>query len=76
MIASSNLWAFIGHLPLGFHGLFGGVAILGDKVAGIAGEHHIVNFALATRAEFDHFPDIRKMVGNVVARHLAGGFGF
>jgi hypothetical protein len=50
------------------------IAILGDEIAGIAGEHEIVNFTLRALAELDHFVDVNKMIGNHVARDFAGDF--
>lgn len=39
---------------------FGGVAILGNEVASVAGEGNVVNFPDGTTAKRDHFPDIGK----------------
>lgn len=51
------------------------VAVLSDEVAGVAGQHDVVDFALAAGPEIDHFPDIGKMVGNHVAGDFARRFG-
>ena len=55
--------------------LLPGIAILGDKVAGVAGEHDVINLTPGARADFDHFVDVNKMVCGAVAGDLAGGFG-
>jgi hypothetical protein len=47
---------------------------LGDEVAGVAGEHEIVDFTLGAGADFDHFVDVNKMVCRPVSRDFAGGF--
>ncbi len=39
-----------------------GIAILGVELAGITGEHDIVDFSLAARPKGDHFVDVNKMV--------------
>ena len=38
-----------------------GVAILGHKIAGIAGEKDVVNRSLGSFGKIDHFADVRKM---------------
>jgi hypothetical protein len=38
------------------------VAILGNEIAGVTGEHEIFHLALATRSKIDHFPNVGKMV--------------
>ena len=48
------------------------IAVLGDEVAGIASEHEILDFALPAFAQSDHFPDLRKMIGSLMARGFAG----
>ena len=55
--------------------LLGRIAVLGDQVAGIARQSNIVDFPLGTRAEIDHFPDIKKMVLGVVTGGLASSYG-
>jgi len=52
------------------------VAILGDEVAGIPGEHDVFDLALGARTDFDHFVDVNKMVCHSMTRHFAGGFRF
>ena len=39
-----------------------GIAVLRNQVAGIAGQHIIINLALRTFGKFDHFPDAGKMI--------------
>ena len=55
--------------------LLPGVAILGDEVAGVAGEHDVINLTPGAGADFDHFVDVNTMVCGAVAGDLAGGFG-
>jgi hypothetical protein len=55
--------------------LLPGIAIPGDEVAGVAGEHDVINLTPGARADFDHFVDVNKMVCGAVAGDLAGGFG-
>jgi hypothetical protein len=54
---------------------FARVTVLRNQVARIAGEHDVVDFALAAGAQVDHFPDVRKMVVNVMSRDFASCFG-
>lgn len=42
--------------------LFLGIAVHRYKIAGVAGEHEVVNFALATFADGYHFRDLTKMI--------------
>jgi len=60
----------------GDFGLFEGVAILGDQVAGIAGEGNFFDAALGAAADFDYFADIGKMVFPFFARTFVSVFGF
>jgi hypothetical protein len=46
------------------------------QVSEQVGEQDVVDFALAARAQFDHFPDVRKMVVDVMPRDFASRFGF
>ena len=55
--------------------LLSGIAVLGDEVAGIAGEHEIVNLTLAAGAEINHFVDVNKMVLDGMTRDFTGGLG-
>ena len=41
----------------------------------VARQHQVIDLALATRAQIDHFADIGKMVGYGVPRNLARCFG-
>ena len=41
------------------------VPILGDEIAGVAGEYDVVNFTLRTGADLDHFADVSKMIGHL-----------
>ena len=43
------------------------IAVLRDQIAGVTGERQIIDFAARSRADFDHFPDVRKMVHNWVS---------
>ena len=45
---------------------FARIAVLGDKVTSVAGEHEIINFAFAAFAEFDHFRDATKMISRAI----------
>jgi hypothetical protein len=47
----------------------------GVKVAGEASEHELIDLAICPEANFNHFPDIGKMVLHGVTGHLAGGLG-
>lgn len=47
-------------------GLFGGVTVLGDEVAGIAREAVVRNIAFGAFPCWDHFPDFKKMIFYVV----------
>lgn len=47
------------------------VAVLGDQVAGVAGEHEIFDGAFGAAADLDDFRDVTKMILRVVARRFA-----
>ena len=49
--------------------------VLGDEVTGVAGEHEVRHFLLRSFGHLDRFPDVGKMIGNPVARDLAGSLG-
>ena len=51
-----------------------GITVLRDQVAGVAGEHDVIDFPLAARANIDHFADVGKMVGDFMSRDIASGF--
>lgn len=53
-------------------GFLAWVAVLGDQVAGVAGEHEVVDGALGTATKFDHFRDATKMVADRVTRGFTG----
>ena len=55
--------------------LLGGIAVLGDEVAPVAGEHDVGDLTLAAGAEFNHFVDVNKMVLDALIREFTGGFG-
>jgi hypothetical protein len=61
-------------LPVGNDRL-GRVAVLDDEVAGVAGEPVVRYPAGGTGAEFDHFVERDKMVGDGLAGALAGRLG-
>ena len=72
-------------LLAGFHGkvnlaegndLFPRVTVHHDQVAGVAGEHVIINLALSSLGESDHFPDVGKMIGRNISGIFAGLLGF
>ena len=44
--------------------LFPRVAILRNEVAGVAGEHDVVDLTAGAGADLDHFVDVNKMVGH------------
>ena len=46
------------------------------QVSEQVGEQDVVDFALAARAQVDYFPDVRKMVVDVMPRDFASRFGF
>jgi hypothetical protein len=46
--------------------LFLRITVLRNQVAGISGQHDVTNLTLTTRTKFDHFPDISKMVGDIM----------
>ena len=50
------------------------IAILRDEVAGVAGEHEIVDFPLRAFGQLDHFVDVNKMIRDRETGHFAGGF--
>lgn len=50
------------------NGLLAWVTVLGNEVAGVAGEHEVVNGTLGSLARLDHFRDATKMIGSVVTR--------
>lgn len=54
--------------------LLPGVAVLGDEVAGVTGEHDVVDLAFRSLGQLDQFVDVNKMIGNGVAGDFAGGF--
>lgn len=62
---------FLGVGDLGFSR----VAVLGNQVAGEAGEVEIVYITRAAGAEFDHFAGVGKMVSRRVPRLDARGLG-
>lgn len=43
---------------------------------GIAGEQDVVDSALASRSQFDHFVDVNKMILGQMPTRFAGCFGF
>ena len=55
--------------------LFSRISILGDEVAGVTGEHDVLDLTLGAGADFDHFPDVRKMVLNRMTGDLTRGLG-
>jgi len=44
-----------------------GEAILGGEVTGVAGDHDVVDLSAGAGANLDHFPDVGKMVGHLMA---------
>ena len=54
--------------------LFARVAVLNDEIAGIAGQHEIVNLSLCAAADCNHFADIGKMVFDGISAVLARFF--
>jgi len=44
------------------------------EVAGVTGEHKILDLAFRSLCQLDHFVDVNKMIGNGVARDFAGSF--
>lgn len=51
------------------------IAILRDEIAGVSGQHDVVDLSLTTQTEIDHFPDVGKMVTEFMTRKFTGGFG-
>ena len=45
---------------------------MGNEIAGVPG-HEVVHFALAAGTEIDHFPDVGKMVRDLMTRDLTRG---
>lgn len=56
-------------------GLLPRVTVLGDEVAGVAGEHKVFDLALSALAVGDQFRDATKMVFRVVTSCFAGLYG-
>ncbi len=50
------------------------VAILRNKVAGIARQHNVIYLTLSTFCEFYHFPGVGKMIGYFFSCILTGFF--
>lgn len=53
-------------------GLLARITVLSDEIAGIAGQHEVLNFALSTLSNIDHFRDATKMIAFRVIRFLTG----
>lgn len=53
-------------------GFLARIAVLGNQVAGVAGEHEIVDETLGAATKFDHFRDATKMVADRVASGFTG----
>lgn len=51
------------------------IAVLGDEVAGVAGEYEVFDAALGTATQSDHFRDATKMVSCVVTACSARLYG-
>jgi hypothetical protein len=54
------------------HQWFAGVGILDDEVTAVAGQRPVFNRPLRARTDADHFVDVNKMVGDLVAAVRAG----
>lgn len=46
----------------------------GHKVTCITSQNDVINLTSCPRTDFDHFPDVKKMVGNFIARIFTGNF--
>ena len=55
--------------------LLSGITVLGDEVAGIAGEQDVLHLPGAARAERHHFVGVNKMVGDAMSADVTGCFG-
>ena len=53
-------------------GFLARIAVLGDEVTGVAGEHEVINRSFGAAAKFDHFRDATKMVRHRVTRCFEG----
>src|SRR5690606_9683029 len=51
------------------------IPVLGNQIAGVAGEHDVVDLSLAARADVDHFVNVNKMVRDTMSRDVARRFG-
>ena len=66
------------HSEVGYRereGVLAQIAVLGDQVAGVAGEGQIFDFALRALGQADHFADVSKMIRHWLSGLLAGRFG-
>ena len=46
-----------------------------SAMVGVTGKRHILNFALGSLSQIDHFPDIGKMIGDDYSAAFTGCFG-
>ncbi len=51
------------------------VTVLGDEIAGVAGQHEIIDLFFRALRHRDRFPDVRKMVYNRMPCGLASYLG-
>lgn|GEM_PF-2307557 len=54
--------------------LLPGISVLGDQVAGVAGEQDVRDFLFGAFGHLDRFVDVDKMIGNGMTREFACGF--
>jgi hypothetical protein len=52
------------------------VTVLGDEITGVADKGDVFYLSFSSLTKLDHFPDVRKMIKDVMPSGLAGYLGF